>query len=111
MVKVTVLYGEPTDSAAFEKYYLETHVPEHGAKIPGLVKVEINKGVSSPDAPAPYYRTADLYFNDMAGLQAGLGSAIGQAAVADLQKFATGGFKVLITEVEPVKLAAPAHAG
>ena len=27
MIKATVLYGHPTDSDAFEKYYAETHTP------------------------------------------------------------------------------------
>lgn len=46
----------------------------------------------------------------MASLQACLGSQIGQAAVADLDNFAKGRYKVLITEVQPVKLAATARA-
>jgi uncharacterized protein (TIGR02118 family) len=111
MVKATVLYNEPKDPAAFEKYYLETHVPEHGARLPGMVKAEINKAVTNPDTPAPFYRTADLYFNSLADLQACLASAIGQAAIADLKNFATGGYQVLIAETEPIKLAAAAHAG
>jgi uncharacterized protein (TIGR02118 family) len=106
MVKVTVLYDQPTDPAAFEKYYVETHLPEHGAKLPGAIKLEANKAVG--DQP-PYYRTADIYFDDMASLQACLGSQIGQAAVADIDNFAKGRYKVLITEIQPVKLAATAR--
>ncbi len=107
MVKMTVLYDQPEDPAAFEKYYLETHIPEHGAKLPNVLKLEANKAVG--DQP-PYYRTADLYFEDMAALQACLGSAIGQAGVADLDNFAKDRYKVLITEIQPVKLAAAARA-
>ena len=106
MVKVTVLYDQPEDPAAFEKYYLETHVPG-GAKLPNLTRFEINKAVGDQ---APYYRTADLFFEDMASLQACLGSPAGQAAVADLDNFAKGRHKVLITEVQPVKLAATTRA-
>jgi uncharacterized protein (TIGR02118 family) len=107
MVKVTVLYDQPEDAAAFEKYYLQTHIPEHGAKLPHATKLEANKAAG--DQP-PYYRTADIYFDDMASLQACLGSPIGQAAVADLDNFAKGRYKVLITEIQPVKLAATTRA-
>jgi uncharacterized protein (TIGR02118 family) len=37
MVKLTVLYGPPSDPAAFDEYYLGTHVPIADA-IPGLPK-------------------------------------------------------------------------
>ena len=107
MVKLTVLYDQPDDPAAFEKYYLETHVPEHGQKIPNVIKLEANKAVG--DQP-PFYRTADLYFDDMASLQAALGHPIGQAAVADLDNFAKDRYKVLISEVQPVKSLATAKA-
>lgn len=106
MVKLTVLYDQPADVAAFEKYYLETHVPG-GAQLPNLVKFEINKAVG--DQP-PYYRSADLYYEDMASLQACLASPMGQGAVADLDKFAKGRYKVLITEITPVKLPATTRA-
>jgi uncharacterized protein (TIGR02118 family) len=106
MVKVTVLYDKPEDAAAFEKYYLETHVPA-GATLPNLIRFEINKAVGDD---AAYYRTADLWFEDMASMQACLGSPVGQAAVADLDNFAKGRHKVLITEVTPVKLAAAVKA-
>jgi uncharacterized protein (TIGR02118 family) len=106
MVKLTVLYDQPEDAAAFEKYYKETHVPA-GAKLPNLIRFEINKAAG--EAP-PYYRTADLFFDDMASLQACLASPAGQAGVADLDNFAKGRYKVLITEVETVKLPATTRA-
>jgi uncharacterized protein (TIGR02118 family) len=107
MVKLTVLYDQPEDAAAFEKYYLETHIPEHGARLPNATKLEANKAVGDQ---RPYYRTADIYFDEMASLQACLASPVGQAAVADLNNFAKGRYKVLITEIQPVKLAATTRA-
>src|SRR5438552_1873144 len=79
MVKLTVLYDQPEDPAAFEKYYNETHIPEHGQKIPNVIKLEANKAVGENP---PFYRSADLYFENMASFQAALGHPIGQAAVA-----------------------------
>ena len=107
MVKVTVLYDQPEDPAAFEKYYNETHVPDHGQQIPNVVKLELNKAVGEQP---PFYRSADLYFENMASLEAGLGSPIGQAAVADLDNFAKDRYKILITEVQPVKSLATTKA-
>lgn len=106
MVKVTVLYDQPEDAEAFEKYYAENHVPA-GANLPNLIRFETNKAVGEQP---PFYRTADLYFEDMASMQECLGSATGQAAVADLDNFAKGRFKVLITEITPVKLPATTRA-
>ena len=103
MVKVTVLYDQPNDAASFEKYYNETHVPNYGLKIPNVIKVDLNKAAG--ESP-PYYRTADLWFKDMATLQAALASPLGQAAVGDLEVFASGGYKVLISETETIEVAA-----
>ena len=110
MVKVTVLYDQPEDAATFEKYYLETHVPEHGARIPNLVKAEINKVLVNPGEQPQYYRTADLYFNDFASFQAAMATPTGQAAVADLENFAPGRYKLIVTEVVPVKIPATTRA-
>ena len=107
MVKLTVLYDQPEDPAAFEKYYNETHIPEHGQKIPNVIKLEANRAVGENP---PFYRSADLYFENMASFQAALGHPIGQAAVADLDNFAKGRHKVLIAEVQPVKSLATVKA-
>ena len=37
MVKLTVLYGPPTDAAAFEDYYANTHLPL-AAKLPNVAR-------------------------------------------------------------------------
>jgi uncharacterized protein (TIGR02118 family) len=109
MVKVTVLYDQPEDPAAFEKYYLETHIPEHGMKIPNVTRLEASKVVANPGEQPPFYRTADLYFEDMASFQASMGSPISQAAIADLDNFAKGRHKMLIAEVVTVKSVATAR--
>ena len=100
MVKVTVLYEQPQDVAAFETYYWETHVPKYGQQIPNVIKLEANKAFGDD---TPFYRSADLYFEDMPSFQASMGAPITQAAIADLDNFAKGRHKVLMTEVQPVK--------
>ena len=62
--------------------------------------VEVSAGpVMSPQGPAPYHLVAELSFDSMADLQAGLASPEGQAAAADLANFATGGVTLLTYDV------------
>jgi uncharacterized protein (TIGR02118 family) len=96
MAKVLVIYNPPTDPKAFDDYYAMVHTPI-AKKIPGLRSLEISRGaVVNPTGPAPYHQIAILTFDDMAALQAGIGSAEGQAAVADMANFANGGASVLM---------------
>jgi len=99
MVKLTVLYGPPTDPAAFDKYYLETHVPLADA-IPGLRRNEVSRVSGSLDGSTPlYHLQAELYFDSPDALTTALGSAEGAAAAADLANFATGGVTMMMSEV------------
>ncbi|MEB2782515.1 EthD family reductase [Algoriphagus sp. C2-6-M1] len=62
MIKLTVLYIQPEDPAAFERYYAPTHMPLMG-KINGVVKAEVTKFLPETDGSNPaYYRLAELYF-------------------------------------------------
>lgn len=100
MIKGTVLYGHPKDAAAFEKYYVEKHLPLV-AKTQGVLKLELTKFLPNPDGSAPaYYRMAELYFNNAAEMQQALGSPEGQAMAADLANFATGGLTIVFGAVE-----------
>jgi uncharacterized protein (TIGR02118 family) len=45
-------------------------------------------------------RIAELTFEDMDALQAGLGSEQGQAAVNDIPNFATGGVTIFFAEID-----------
>ncbi len=91
MIQLTALYGHPQDPAAFDRYYRETHAPL-AKTLPGLKGYTANKPMSlNPQEQSPYYLIANLYFDDMAALQAALQSHAGQAVAGDLQNFATGG--------------------
>ncbi len=101
MASLVVLYKTPKDAAAFDKYYAETHIPI-AKKIPGLRRYEISRGpVASPAGPSGVHLVATLSFDNMGALQSGLGSAEGQAAAADLEKFATGGVDLLMFDNAP----------
>ena len=100
MIKLTVLYAHPTDVAAFEEYYANTHLPI-AATIKGFEKAEYTKFMSPPDDPqAIYYRMAEFWFTDPVALQLAMASPEGQATAADLGNFATGGVILLVGEVE-----------
>ncbi len=100
MVKIVVLYGPPADPAAFEEYYATTHVPLVG-KMPNVARFEATRVLGTPDgSEPPYYRVAELWFENQETLQATMSSPEGQETVADIPKFATGGATVLIGDVQ-----------
>ena len=67
MIKVTVLYPNEAGKRFDEDYYVNTHVPMVQRLLGpmGLVKGEIEKGVSAadPNQPAPFVIVAHLSFN------------------------------------------------
>ena len=91
MADIVVLYKTPTDPAAFDKYYVDTHIPL-AKKLPGLRKYVISKGpIATPGGPSAVYLIATLSFDSMAAIGAAFASPEGKATAADLPKFATGG--------------------
>jgi uncharacterized protein (TIGR02118 family) len=98
MARLIVMYQTPIQADAFDKYYFATHVPI-AKKIPGLRKYEISKGpVVTPAGASGIHLIATLHFDDMAAIQKAFASPEGQAAAADVQKFATGGAQMLMFE-------------
>jgi len=96
---VIVLYNQPKDTAAFEKYYAEKHVPlfaSHAQEI-GVTRVELVKFAATIDGQRPtLYRMADLRWESRAALEKGIATPGFKAVAADLANFATGGVTVLI---------------
>jgi uncharacterized protein (TIGR02118 family) len=96
---VIVLYNQPKDTAAFERYYAEHHVPlfaSHAQEI-GVTRAELLRFQPGSDGkPAPFYREADLRFPSKEALERGLATAGFKAVAADLANFATGGYTVLV---------------
>jgi uncharacterized protein (TIGR02118 family) len=102
MAIVTVLYKQPKDTAAFEKYYSETHLPlvtANQAEI-GFVKADLTRFVSNLDgSPPSFYRQAELYFKSKADLEKGVKTPGFKKVADDLKNFATGGL-VGMTAIE-----------
>jgi uncharacterized protein (TIGR02118 family) len=100
MIKLTVLYGHPTDPVAFESYYANTHQPIV-SKVKGFIKAELTKFMSAADGGKPaYYRMAELYFPSIEELQKTVESPEGKTLSADLANFATGGATIIIGSVD-----------
>lgn len=102
MAKLVVLYKTPANPDAFDAHYSSTHIPL-AKRIPGLRRYEISDGpVATPQGASPYHLVAVLGFDSLADLKAGLGSAEGRAAAADVGNFADGGADMLIFETKEV---------
>ena len=102
MAQLVVMYKTPKDAAVFNNYYFDKHIPL-AKKIPGLKKYEVSQGpVATPSGPSSYHLVALLHFDNLAAIQGAFGSAEGQATVADVQTFATGGVDILMFDTREV---------
>ena len=99
-VKLVVLYTRPADADAFDRHYLDVHMPLVG-KIPGLQRAEAGRITAALDGgEQTFYRAAELYFADTDALQAGLGSAEGKATAADYRKIAPPGSRMFVEAID-----------
>ena len=96
MIKVTVLYGHPEDSEAFETYYRHKHLPLVD-QVDAINKIEITKILRGPGgSTSETFLMAELYFDNENAMQEAMESPEGQAMADDLAHFATGGVTILI---------------
>jgi uncharacterized protein (TIGR02118 family) len=102
MYRCSVLYGTPADPQAFTDYYNTTHIPI-AKKMEGLTGWNLTWIDQSDNEGFPgIFLIADLYAADRASMDAILASPEGQAASADVAKFATGGAFFLFGSEEAV---------
>lgn len=96
---VIVLYNQPKDTAAFEKYYAEKHGPlvaSHAQEI-GFTRADFVRFSPSPDGkPAPIYREADLRWDSKEARDKGMATEGFKVVAGDIPAYATGGFTVLL---------------
>ena len=102
MAQLVALYKKPANAAAFDAYYVSTHVPI-AKKVPGLRSYEVSSGpVASAQGDSPYHLVALLEFDSLAAIQAGLASPEGQATGADLANFAQAGVVLLMFDTKQI---------
>jgi uncharacterized protein (TIGR02118 family) len=96
---VTVIYHQPKDTAAFEKYYREVHLPLVSANQQeiGFTRADLTRFSSTVDGKKPaYYRQAELYFPSLEAARKGMATAGFKKVADDLDNFATGGLDALV---------------
>jgi uncharacterized protein (TIGR02118 family) len=100
-VKLMVIYPRPTDVEAFDKTYIEDHLPMAARKIPGKTKFLTTRVIGTPSGEAaPYYRIAELHFPSMEALQTAAASQGAQEAIAHALAISTGGSPVFLVAEE-----------
>jgi uncharacterized protein (TIGR02118 family) len=101
--KLYAFYGSPDDPAAFDSHYRDVHTPLVLA-MPNLVGFAVSRRLAAPAAGEPeHYLIAEMTFRNAGEMEASLASPEGEAAVADLANFATGGVSVMPSECEVVR--------
>ena len=77
IVRTAVLEGtvSPEDQQAFDAFMHETVVPAI-ATYPGILRVSLRKTTQADDGAPPIYMIHDLYFKDVAAMDAALASDV-----------------------------------
>lgn len=96
---VIAMYGKPEDPQAFAQHYENVHTPLV-QQMPHLKRFEVTSApILAGEAESGAHLVAVMGYETQEDLEASLGSPEGQAAVADLENFATGGCQVFTTEI------------
>jgi uncharacterized protein (TIGR02118 family) len=97
---VVVLYNQPKDTAAFERYYAQSHMPlvRAGQQEMGYTDAVVVKFARNLDGSTPaIYRKGELWFDSEAALTKGLATPAFKKIGDDLKNFATGGLTALVS--------------
>jgi len=106
MAKLIALYKKPENPAEFDERYFNGHLPL-ASKIPGLKGSEVSKVLGTPAGESEWYLIAELQFDSMDDLKAGMSSPEGKAAAKDVMSFAKDLIYMMFVEEQKV----PASAG
>ncbi len=93
MIKVTVFY--PSNSGNLDMdYYLNNHIPLCQKLLSpyGLIRIEVDKGIDSPEGAAPYAVIAHLVFESAEQMEKGM-QAHDPELAADVKNY---------TDIQPV---------
>jgi uncharacterized protein (TIGR02118 family) len=95
MIRLVALYPNKAGARFDLKYYTETHMKlvEEKLKPFGLLRIEVDKGVSglNADAPAPFVVVGMVTFNSLEDCRKGM-AAHGEELLADIPNY---------TDIEP----------
>jgi uncharacterized protein (TIGR02118 family) len=97
--KITVIYDNPKDPAAFESSYPDQLTLAQ--KMPGVQKLESSKVWPKEDgSPTPAYRLLDMYFADYDAANAAVTTEEASAFFPTVFELATGGVRIVFADVE-----------
>jgi len=89
--KISVLYPTPTDVDAFEKVYVDEHMPMAGKGITGAKKFVMMKVSGAAGGAAPYHRITEIHFDSLDALQQSLATPSTQQVAAHAVQISSGG--------------------
>ena len=99
--KITVIFDNPVDAETFEAGY-----PDQVAlakKMPGVERVDSAKVFPKEDgSETPAHRLLDLYFPNYEVASEAVTSEQAKAFVGKVKELATGGVRIVFTDVEEV---------
>lgn len=98
--KISLIFDNPTDPAAFEARYATDFVPLAKA-LPGALSLETSKVWPKEDGtPTPAYRTVDIYFADYDAASAAVTGPEAAALFGLVFEIGTGGLRALFCDIE-----------
>jgi uncharacterized protein (TIGR02118 family) len=97
MSTILVLYGAPANPAAFDRHYVERHLPLV-RKLPGLTAINLARGPIEAVAGPGLHQVVRLTFTSSEAAKTALTTPEGAAAAQDLANFADGGVQILAFE-------------
>ena len=90
MIRVSALYPNESGAKFDHSYFMDNHLPMLRELLGprGLVRVEVDKGISAadPSAPAPFVLVAHLIFNSVDEVHEGF-KAVGREVMSDIPNF------------------------
>ncbi len=95
-VKIVVIYPRPHDVEAFEKIYLDEHVPMFEQKLKGMTRLVLTKVTGSPQGKVIAYRMMEVHFSNMDALTQCIESDGGKEVMAHATHISTGGQPILL---------------
>lgn len=98
--KITFVYANPTDVAAFEAEFADGHL-DLARALPGVERIESSKVWPKEDgSPTPAHRMVDLYFADYDAACAAVATSEAGRLFPAAFGLATGGLTILFADVD-----------